>query len=244
MKGVQIAMKMNLTKQMTSATKARPPSVLRFSPTAWAKLLYLRDAGDTEIGGFGISTPDDLLRVDDVQLVTQTCSWAHVAFDDEAVADFFDRQVDAGRQPQEFGRIWVHSHPGRSPDPSGTDEATFSRVFGGSDWAVMFIIARGGQTYARLRYNTGPGTDVMLPVEIEYGRAFAGSSFEAWNADYLAKVRVQPIVSQTNSQLLNSSAPPVSDDDFLDESWRDAWDDYVDLEHSQQEHVYGFVRDF
>ena len=27
---------------------------LWFSPTAWAKLLYLRDLGDTEVGGFGI----------------------------------------------------------------------------------------------------------------------------------------------------------------------------------------------
>ena len=29
---------------------------LRFSPTAWAKLLYLRDFGRTEVGGFGIAT--------------------------------------------------------------------------------------------------------------------------------------------------------------------------------------------
>ena len=31
----------------------RPSTVLRFSPFAWAKLLYLRDARGTEIGGFG-----------------------------------------------------------------------------------------------------------------------------------------------------------------------------------------------
>ena len=42
---------------------------LRFSPTAWAKLLYLRDRGQTEVGGFGITASDDLLRVEDVQLV-------------------------------------------------------------------------------------------------------------------------------------------------------------------------------
>ena len=33
---------------------------LRFSPTAWAKLLYLRDKSPNEVGGFGISAPDDL----------------------------------------------------------------------------------------------------------------------------------------------------------------------------------------
>ena len=47
---------------------------LRFSPTAWAKLLYLRDLGPTEVGGFGISAADDLLRIEDVQLVLQNCT--------------------------------------------------------------------------------------------------------------------------------------------------------------------------
>ena len=37
-----------------------PPS-LRFTPTAWAKLLFLRDYGETEVGAFGIAAIDDLL---------------------------------------------------------------------------------------------------------------------------------------------------------------------------------------
>ena len=41
----------------------RPPC-LRLNPTAWAKLLYLRDLGDTEVGGFAISAVDDLLYVE------------------------------------------------------------------------------------------------------------------------------------------------------------------------------------
>ena len=93
----------------------------------------------------------DLLLVEDVRLVRQTCDWASVAFDDAAVADFFDEQVDAGRQPEEFGRIWVHTHPGDSAGPSLTDEETFARVFGGCDWAVMLILARAARRYARLR---------------------------------------------------------------------------------------------
>src|SRR3954462_6782709 len=116
-KGVPTAMKKNLN---TKSENRRSP-VLRFSPTAWAKLLFLRDAGDTEIGAFGISAPDDLLFVKDVQLIAQTCTWIHVEFDDEAVANFFDDQVDAGRRPECFGRLWLHTHPGNSPEPSGTD---------------------------------------------------------------------------------------------------------------------------
>ena len=69
---------------------------LRFSPYAWAKLIYLRDRGDTEIGGFAVCHSDDLLRVDDIQLVQQRCTCVTVEFDDASVADYVDRQVDAG----------------------------------------------------------------------------------------------------------------------------------------------------
>jgi hypothetical protein len=132
---------------------APPSPCLRLNPTAWAKLLYLRDLGDTEVGGFAISAADDLLYVEDIQLVRQTCDMASVVFDDQSVADFFDRQVDAGIQPCQAGRIWTHTHPGSCPQPSMTDEETFARVFGRTDWAVMFILARAGQTYARLQFH-------------------------------------------------------------------------------------------
>lgn len=161
---------------------------LRFSPTAWAKLLFLRDLGDTEVGGFGIVAADDLLRVEDVELVRQTCGPASVAFEDQSVADFFDRQVDAGRQPEQFGRIWVHTYPGNGPQPSMTDEETFQRVFGRTQWAVMFILARGGATYARLQFNVGPGGALLLPVEVDYRRAFSGSNYDAWREEYQANV--------------------------------------------------------
>ena len=129
---------------------------LRFSPTAWAKLLYLRNLGNSEVGGFGITAADDLLLVEDVQLVQQVCTGASVAFDDQSVAEFFDQQVDQGRRPEQFGRAWIHTHPGNCPQPSMTDEGTFARVFGRTDWAVMFILARQGQSYGRLRFHVGP----------------------------------------------------------------------------------------
>lgn len=164
---------------------------LRFSPAAWAKLLYLRDAVETEVGGFGISDPEDLLYVQDVSLIPQTTTSVSVCFDDEAVADFFDAQVDAGRRPEQFARLWIHSHPGQSAEPSGTDLATFVRVFGGSDWAVMMIIARGGATTARLRFNVGPGGQLALPVAVDYSRPFTGSNESAWQAEVEACVHPQ-----------------------------------------------------
>ena len=48
---------------------------LRFSPTAWAKLLHFRDKTQNEVGGFGITAPDDLLFVQEFITVRQdvTC---------------------------------------------------------------------------------------------------------------------------------------------------------------------------
>ena len=85
------------TRRLRSRRRRRslaPP--LRFSPTAWAKLLFLRDRGPTEVGGFAISSATEPLIVEDVRLVRQICSPTSVVFNDESVADFFDSQVDQG----------------------------------------------------------------------------------------------------------------------------------------------------
>ena len=179
-------------KMMMTPPRHKPKKMsLRLSPTAWAKLLFLRDLGDTEVGGFGISVADDLLYVEDVELVQQRCTVASMSFDDNAVADYFDRQVDAGRKPEQVGRMWVHTHPGDCAYPSPTDEETFSRVFGRTDWAVMFILAQDGQTYARMQFHIGPGGSLMLPVEVDYRRPFLGSNYTTWIAEYKANVEVE-----------------------------------------------------
>ena len=170
---------------------AGPPGVLRFSPTAWAKLLYFRDRGPTEIGGFGITPEDDLLYVRDFLTVRQGATAASIAFEDGAVADFFDRQVDGGLKPMQFARVWCHTHPGNCPSPSSIDEGTFGRVFGTCQHAIMFILAEGGQSYARLRFNVGPAGSIVLPVQVDYGRPFGSSDVAAWEAEYLANIHAE-----------------------------------------------------
>ena len=180
------------TKHIDLKARPLPPAkdpALRLSPTAWAKLLYLRDLGETEVGGFGLAAADDLLHVDDIQLVRQVATSVSVRFDDVAVADYFDRQVDAGRKPQTCGRIWVHTHPGSSAQPSATDEETFARAFGPVNWAVMFILAHGGQAYARLEFHIGPSGAILLPVDVDYTRPFPAANPAAWQEEYLANVR-------------------------------------------------------
>ncbi len=194
------------------------PARLRFTPTAWAKLLYLRDVGDTEVGGFGITVPDDLLLIEDIVLVQQRCTAVSVKFDDAAVADFFDEQVDAGRQLESFARVWVHTHPGDSAHPSSVDEETFARCFGSADWAVMFILAEGGETYARLRFNVGPGGSMLIPVETDFSMPFPATDHDAWEQEYAACVLAESTFANVDS---------------LETIWRDrdefenAWQEYL-----------------
>jgi proteasome lid subunit RPN8/RPN11 len=169
----------------------------------------LRDLGPTEVGAFGVSRPGDLLLVEDVRLVQQACTEVTVSFDDESVADFFDGQVDSGRRPEEFARIWVHTHPGHSPYPSATDEETFVRCFGNADWAVMLILARGGATYSRMRYCHGPGGEFVLPVKVDFAHSFPASNERAWTDEYRQNVfvdwpatsKVHRLESRVNSPL-------------------------------------------
>lgn len=206
---------------------------MRFTPEAWAKLVYFCHAGDTEIGGFGLSHPDDPLLVIDFLTLKQTTTAVSVEFDDEAVADLFEEQVDLGHRPEQFARIWCHTHPGSSPDPSGTDEETFAEVFGRCDWAVMFILAKGGQTYARLRFNTGPGGAMLIGVAIDYHQPFGSSDHEAWAELY--KIHIHPEVHTSMNALFGAEEA-----DFWDPVY--GWysrDEHpgaspLDLEHSDQ----------
>jgi proteasome lid subunit RPN8/RPN11 len=170
--------------------------LLRFSPTAWAKLLFMRDMTDNEVAGFGVTDADDLLFVKEFIIIKQQVTCISFIFDDQAIGDFFETQVDLGRKPEQFARIWLHSHPGDFPQPSSTDEQTFTRVFGSCDWSIMFIVARSSNTYARLRFNAGPGGEINIPVCVDYSRQFEAANFELWRQQYKSMVNVEDIVTQ------------------------------------------------
>jgi proteasome lid subunit RPN8/RPN11 len=174
---------------------------LTFSPRAWLKWQYLCHRGPTEIGAFGLSRAADLLYVEDLIVVKQSTTTVSVAFDDAAVADLFDAMADAGVAAECFARIWLHTHPGASVTPSGVDEETFRRVFGGPHWAVMAILGRTGRTSARLKFNTGPGGAVEIPTVVDWAAwpAFAESgdlprAVEQWRDEYDRFVHPVPVM--------------------------------------------------
>ena len=157
-----------------------------------------------------------------------------------SVADFFDRQVDARRRPERFARAWVHTHPGASPMPSPTDEETFARVFGRSDWAVMFILAAGGQTYSRLSFHVGPGGSLELPVSVDYSRPFGAATTTPGHGNTMpmSGSNVPPFgldrVTSWNRSARETFEPAPEDD------WFDDW--YAAVDHEPQQPDYGGLR--
>ncbi len=75
----------------------------------------------------------------------------------------------------------------------------------------MFILAKGGQTYARLRFNVGPKGEIEIPVVVDYSHPFEGSDHDAWEQEYLANIHPEPDVLRR----LGSTDTP----DTKDEPW-------------------------
>lgn len=220
--------------------------VLTFSATAWIKLQFLCHLGDTEVGAFGIASHDDVLYVEDVETVKQHCSCVSVVFDDEAVADFFDAQVEAGRAPEQFARIWLHTHPSDTPTPSEVDEDTFTRVFGRCNWAVMFILARGGQTFCRLRVGSvkdrGVAIASTIPVEVDYS-TLAEIDFKIpikdWIEEHERNVQPEPDPWQEPLEFGNKTEGPEQRHDFSAEDWVTCFDE---LDPCEQEEIFDELR--
>jgi len=142
-----------------------PPPQLSFSVYAWMKLQWFCHAADTEVGAFGITDPENPLHVVDMIFPPQKCTTVSVDYDDQGLIDFAMDCAEANIAPANSMRVWIHTHPGNSPTPSSTDEETLATVYKDSSWAVMFILARGGATYCRLRAN--PADKVSLSSEIK-----------------------------------------------------------------------------
>ena len=58
-------------------------------------------------------------------------------------------------------------------------------MFGRCDWAVMAILARGGQTFAQLHWRLGGPASIALDVEVDFTPPFEGSDAEMWEEEYL-----------------------------------------------------------
>ena len=72
---------------------------------------------------------------------------------------------------------------------------------------MMFILALGGKSYARLRFNVGPGGSVVIPVVVDYSQAFGPSAPPATST---ATTSWEPRISSATSA--RPSGPPRARD--------------------------------
>lgn len=138
---------------------------LTFSPQAWLKILYMKNSADTEVSGFGISKADNPLYVEDFITVKQECTAVTTDMDEQALDKYLEEMEEVRGLPiSSFYRIWIHTHPNMSPSPSGTDEENFSTMFKSCTWAIMVIVGKDEEVYARLQLNK---VDVVSRLEME-----------------------------------------------------------------------------
>ena len=180
---------------------------LVFTTLAWLKLQYMCHKADTEVCGFGISDEKNFLKIIDFMTVKQQSTTASVDPDPNSMADLAADYAQKGVHISRVLRVWIHTHPKMSANPSGTDESTFREQFGSCDWAVMAIVSKTNDKYARLRIGqTTHGIFVSkeLPVSIDW---------EDWNKvseDIISgKINMQELIKSWEEELKKNVSKPV-----------------------------------
>lgn len=191
-----------LTRPKSWETPIERPNTatLRFTAYSWAKFNYLRDLNDAEVFCFAITDPTDPLLIKDLWVPKQKVTSASVDLDSEDLAIRYE-QMGETAPLSSFTRIWLHTHPGNSASPSGTDVDTQTKIFGTTEWSVMAILAKGGDFYSELMW-WGPGGSnqvrVKIPWQIDWHEPFEGADPDRWSAEYIENVSE----ARSNSKVL------------------------------------------
>jgi hypothetical protein len=172
---------------------AQTENYLQLSLTAQRKIMLALDFSKNEVSFYGITDADDNLIVEDLFLPEQTVSTCSVDIDDMSVAKWTCEMAEAGYLPRQLSRVWIHTHPS-GVTPSGTDEATFNKILGLSDVAVMVIVDKAGTIGAWLQINNTIGlcepVRCKIPVEIDWTDA-ADFSVKDFKEEFDAKVNTK-----------------------------------------------------
>lgn len=171
---------------------------LKFKREVWDKLIYLRDKGNTEIGGYGISDPDDPFLITDFVMVKQDAGPATVDFDDEGLTDHLIEFADKDVEPWQCTRCWIHTHPGNSAHPSGTDEVTFRDMFGEMSWGIMFILAKDSSYTCRMICKSEP-VEVVFDLPVKVLPYETATEHPEWDAEYDDKLTRKTYATNTTS---------------------------------------------
>lgn len=180
---------------------------LRIHRQAWQKFMHHAHKKKHEVGCFAITSIKDFLEVEDFFFPKQECSSGYVDIDENSHASFMHVMAFDRNLPVEcYMRIWTHTHPGISPQPSNTDEKFFSENYVNCDWAIMFIYACDGtpyptpnNTFCRLRikdqklnaYLEGTiDVEIIDPLPVEL--------LKQWDDEFDANIKEKTYSSNSN----------------------------------------------
>ncbi len=187
-----------MTQTITAERRQSLRAGLRFTPYAWAKLLFMCHTRSTEVSGMGIGAEDDPMTIEDIEIIKQRCNPCFTDIDSDAYADRMVDLCDPEGQrkltPQRCQRVWIHTHPAGLGVPSVHDDETFEKSFGLADWAVMFIYSKSADVYCQLRMTArnanGVATELRqeVPVSIAWDRPFPAAVPASWAMELDAQV--------------------------------------------------------
>ncbi|MAX37211.1 MAG: hypothetical protein CME33_11690 [Gimesia sp.] len=69
---------------------------------------------------------------------------------------------------------------------------------------MMFILAREGRYFARLRINTNPAFECEIPVRRDYSEPFPGCNPVKWAEEYLTNVHPEQLKPGKSGLILSS----------------------------------------
>ncbi len=171
--------------QPTRIVRSAEDTVVRVGVEVYLKLLrLLQENGDTEFSAFGFMPDVATREITDLFVPLQYNSPGGTHMDDEGVAKLFSLLSEEGLEHEQYGRVWIHSHPTFSVQPSGTDWSTLKRTFGRCPWVLMIIVSLDGGKFnssVHLRVNSpmGCATRKLAKLEIDYARGWP-KEVESW----------------------------------------------------------------
>ena len=94
----------------------------------------------------GISDPKDPLHIVDFAFLPQECTSVSTDFDEDAQNAWMEEMmIEKKLNPDQFTRVWAHTHPSQSASPSSTDWETFQEIMGNMPWGVMLILGTSNE---------------------------------------------------------------------------------------------------
>ncbi len=168
-----------------------PDVVFTATKDASEKLKFWIDMSFGEFGGFAVTAdPNDRFKITDFIILPQTASGGHADLDNMAIAKYTCKMVKSGLQPNQFSRIWFHTHGGSGyfgPHSSTDDDNTFVRAFGQCDWSVMLIFNDAYSVYMELQNNKAH--NIGWEIGFEFWEKPLSKKHQGWADEFDDNVR-------------------------------------------------------